>query len=558
MPSIDLSPVAIPQPTVLKEIRTAKLRQFGPVLSGIDKQKQIGQLYVSKLGLADDEHDLTFHGGIDKAVHQYCSDNYAFWHAQFEDNATRSRFVPGGFGENLVADSFDETNVCIGDLVRIGSPTSDMTGATDGCILEVSLPRQPCFKLNQRFGLKNFAPQTHQNSKTGWYYRVKQEGFIEAGMEIRVVKRDHPTWSIARLHHYVHRDKTDMEITQELMGINVIGDECRDVFVKRYQKHVEKKQAKKRGDGRPFRVVAKTMETPRIVRLELRAEQASEKIIEIPYGSYAVIRLSNGLKRAYSVVSGTMDHFVLGVARHDNSRGGSVHIHDQLMVDNPITVCTIERSMEPNGMGSHSIFIVGGIGITAFLAKMKGVVSTNQSLELHYAVRTADDVAFLTLLSDLGSGIKIYDKSKGERMDIDKILQKRVWNSQVFTCGPQRMIDAVIAAAEKAGMTSDEVYYEVFSADSSGDPFSVDVIAQDKKMKLDIGQDVTLLEALREAGLEVGSSCETGNCGTCRVFVKCGKIDHRGTGLSNEEQKSEMLSCVSRGVGHIEIGLPEM
>lgn len=123
--------------------------------------------------------------------------------------------------------------------------------------------------------------------------------------------------------------------------------------------------------------------------------------------------------------------------------------------------------------------------------------------------------------------MKIYDKLKGERMDINQILYKRIWNSHVFTCGPKRMIEAVIQVAKSAGMTDDELYYEIFSADSSGDPFSVEILAENGKVKLQIGQGITLLKASREAGLEVSSSCETGNCGTCRVPVRRGKIDHK-------------------------------
>ena len=557
MPSVDLSPINIPPATILQEIRTSRMRPFGPVRSGIDKKVQVGRLYVAKLGLPEDEHDLTFHGGIDKALHQYCSNHYYFWRGHFTDESIKSRFVPGGFGENLVADTFDETNVCIGDLVRIGPADTSSTGGSNGCILEVSLPRQPCFKLNQRFGIKNFAPQTHQHSKTGWYYRVKEEGYIEAGMEIRILKRDHPKWSIARLHHYVHRDKTDMEIAKELLNLDVIGNECKSVFEKRWEKHQEKSRAKTRKSDRRFRVVAKALETPRIVRLQLQAIQPSGTKIDIPFGSYAVIKLPNGLKRVYSVVGGNMDCFVLGVARDDNSRGGSAYIHDQLEVGHILLVSAIERSMEPNGMASHSIFVVGGIGITAFLAMMQRVLSINETFELHYAVRTADDVAFRSILSALGSNVQIYDRSKGERMDIDRILKERIWNSQVFTCGPQRMIDGVHKAAAEAGMAEDEVHYEVFSADTTGDPFSVEVLTKGKTINLDVGSEGTLLEALRAAGFEVSSSCETGNCGTCRIPVKCGRVEHRGTGLTKEEQGKEMLSCVSRGIGHIAVELAD-
>ena len=538
MPSIDLSPVEIPPPTILREVRTSRMRQFGPVLSGIDKQLQDGRLHVAKLGLPDDEHDLTFHGGVDKALHQYCLDNYSFWQSRYPDEPTKSRFVPGGFGENLVADIFNETNVCIGDLVRIGYPANSSVGTPSGCVLEVSLPRQPCFKLNQRFGIKNFAPQTHQNSKTGWYYRVKEEGVIEAGMEIRVVRRDNPKWSIARLHHYVHRDKTDMVVTKELMGIEVIGNECRNVFKTRWEKEVEKVKAKKRVD-RPFRVAEKIFETSRIVRLKLQAIEESDVVVDLSFGSYAVIKLPNGLRRAYSVVDGTTDCFILGVARDDNSRGGSAYIHDQLKPGTTILVSDIQSSIKPNGMASHYIFIVGGIGITAFLAMMKRVLSINMTIELHYAVRRADDVGFRSLLAALGPKVQVYDKAKDERMDIDNILRNRIWNSQVFTCGPQRMVDAVAAATASAGMAEDEVHYESFVADTSGDPFSVEVITQDKRLNLDVGPEQSLLEALREAGLDVSSSCETGNCGTCRLPVKCGRVEHRGTGLTRRSKRKK-------------------
>jgi MOSC domain-containing protein YiiM len=79
----------------------------------------------------------------------------------------------------------------------------------DSVLLEVSLPRQPCFKLNTRFGIKNFAKRTHELNCTGWYYRVLREGWIEAGMEIRVLERKYPQWTIEMLLHHVHRNLTD-------------------------------------------------------------------------------------------------------------------------------------------------------------------------------------------------------------------------------------------------------------------------------------------------------------------------------------------------------------
>jgi MOSC domain-containing protein YiiM/ferredoxin-NADP reductase len=553
MPSIDLSPIAVPPPTTVLELRTSKLKQFGTVLSGIDKQAIDVPLYVSTTGLTDDEHDLTFHGGVDKAIHQYDHSHYAFWRSRHPQAA--AKFVAGGFGENFVAEGFTEENICISDVVRVGPEHSTLTGGDNGCMLQVSLARQPCFKLNQRFGVKNFAPQTHQENKTGWYYRVLEQGYISAGMELRVIKRRQPLWSIARLQHFVHRDKSDLDIAKELSEMPELGAECRKMFKQRIlEADTEAREIVNQWTD--YIVTSKIPETPRIVRLELTAiniPEAGSKAI--PAGSYALLKLPNGLKRAYSIVIGNSSSFTLGIALDDKSRGGSSYIHNHLSIGTTLQVGQINRSIKPNGMASHHIFIVGGIGITAFISTMKKLQSINQTFELHYAVRCAEDVAFQTLMSNFRDSVRVYDKQAGQIMDISQILKDRVGNSHVFTCGPERMISSVIAAAKEVGMAEDGVFYETFITDTTGDPFTVDVVAAKKTTRLSVGSGQSLLGVMRAAGLEVASSCETGSCGTCRIGLKEGKVVHKGKGLTTQEQENEMLCCVSRGEGHIVVEL---
>jgi MOSC domain-containing protein YiiM len=128
------------------------------IFTGIYKQPRTTRIFCSVTGLESDEHDLTFHGGVDKAVHQYFPGHYKDWKNEFPEAA--EAFEIGGFGENMVCSGFmNERNVCVGDIIRVGGD--------DGVLLEVSLPRQPCFKLNHRFGLKGFAAQTWKKSRTG-------------------------------------------------------------------------------------------------------------------------------------------------------------------------------------------------------------------------------------------------------------------------------------------------------------------------------------------------------------------------------------------------------
>jgi MOSC domain-containing protein YiiM len=184
---------------VLLQVRTSKMKPMHnlSIETGIYKLPRSSRVFCSSTGLESDEHDLTFHGGVDKAVHQYYPGHYPTWRGEYP---SAENFDIGGFGENLVSEKMNERNVCIGDKIRIG-----------GVLLQVSLPRQPCFKLNHRFGIKDFASQTWKKSRTGWYYRVLKEGYISAGNEILLVERKWPDWTIERVQEYLHRDKENME-----------------------------------------------------------------------------------------------------------------------------------------------------------------------------------------------------------------------------------------------------------------------------------------------------------------------------------------------------------
>ena len=103
--SVDIADLnAPPQKCVIKQIRTSKMKPMRnlSIETGIYKQPRSERVYCTVLGLQDDEHDLTFHGGVDKAVHQYFPGHYPSWKSDYPDSA--DWFEVGGFGENLVVD----------------------------------------------------------------------------------------------------------------------------------------------------------------------------------------------------------------------------------------------------------------------------------------------------------------------------------------------------------------------------------------------------------------------------------------------------------------------
>ena len=96
--------------------------------------------------------------------------------------------APGAFGENLAVAGLDEAGVCIGDHWRAGS-----------AVLEVTQGRQPCWKLNLRFGVPDMSARVQNTLRAGWYCRTLQAGVVHAGDALELLERPHPGWTVQRL-----------------------------------------------------------------------------------------------------------------------------------------------------------------------------------------------------------------------------------------------------------------------------------------------------------------------------------------------------------------------
>lgn len=190
----------------IAELRTGRARPFGPngEPSAIDKAPRAGPVPAGHEGLDGDEQgDRRRHGGPDKALHAYPLAHYATWAADLPETA--ARFHPGAFGENLVIEGAVESDICLGDLWRIG-----------GTLCEVSQSRQPCWKLNLRFGLPDMAYRVQQTGRSGWYFRVLEPGLIAAGDTAVLQDRPHSGWPLDRVARLLYHDALDTAALAEL------------------------------------------------------------------------------------------------------------------------------------------------------------------------------------------------------------------------------------------------------------------------------------------------------------------------------------------------------
>jgi MOSC domain-containing protein YiiM len=132
-------------------------------------KEPVARVVVRRFGLVGDHQaDRRYHGGPEKAVHQYPPDHYPRLAARFP--AAASHAVPGALGENLVSAGMTERTVCIGDRYQMGEAE-----------LEVSQPRTPCWKINHRFGEADLSRFLLAERMTGWYYRVIRRERSEYG-----------------------------------------------------------------------------------------------------------------------------------------------------------------------------------------------------------------------------------------------------------------------------------------------------------------------------------------------------------------------------------------
>ncbi|KAF7720159.1 Uncharacterized protein PECH_007414 [Penicillium ucsense] len=534
----------------LLEVRTGKAQAvFGlPQQSAIFKSVRSGPVAVNEFGCQGDEHVFELHGGPDKALLHYCALHYDDWTEELPGSA--HCFRTGAFGENLVSRRANERNTCIGDRIAIGSEV----------IVQVSLPRQPCYKLNHRFQEKNMARLSQESFRTGWFYRILRGGSIQAGDGLSLLERPNPKWTIARVQHYLYLEKENFEVMRELADLPELGNEIKTLLKNRLQLKFENQEQRLVGDGASvvdmwanYRLVHKSRETSSVMSLEFEAVEAKFPDELVQPGTHVRVKLQDRLIRAYSVVSGNRNKFTLGVALDPFSRGGSLFIHDDLLEGTIISISNFATTFPLKKKADRHVLIAGGIGITGLIASAQELHKRNRPYHLHYAVRSLEEVPFEPLLRLLEPHITIYCKSQNNPLDLHTIIRQADSNTHIYCCAGDRLTQDVQDTAKRFGLPDENVHFESFIAQSTGDPFTAELV--ESKRELEVPAKASLLNILRSAGFDIPSSCEAGNCGTCRVGVHAGRVEHRGTGLLPSEKETAMLSCVSRGIGRIQLNL---
>lgn len=178
--------------------------------TGYFKESTDYQLWLGETGIQGDfQADKKFHGGPEKALLAYGMSSYTMWQEKYG-----LELGYGAFGENISISGLDEENVCLGDVYKIGE-----------VLIEVSQPRQPCWKINVALKNKDMLKKVLLEGRTGWYYRVIKEGYLQKGMLLTLHNRPNPEWSVKRANDVMKSKKEDSALVEELLKVKELSDE---------------------------------------------------------------------------------------------------------------------------------------------------------------------------------------------------------------------------------------------------------------------------------------------------------------------------------------------
>ncbi|WP_448955895.1 2Fe-2S iron-sulfur cluster-binding protein [Labrys neptuniae] len=270
-------------------------------------------------------------------------------------------------------------------------------------------------------------------------------------------------------------------------------------------------------------------------------------------GAHIDVHLPNGLIRQYSITNGPgeSDRYVIGVKRERDSKGGSASLHETVREGDVLAISDPRNNFPLRRDAVRTLFIAGGIGVTPLLAMAQALHHQGLQHEFHYFAQNEGQLAFPDRLEGLKATLvpHLGLAPEATAARLREILASYRAGMHLYLCGPGPMLEAARAIAEEAGWPEEAVHFEYFkNTREIDDRSSFEIALARSNMTLTVPAGRTILEVMREAGIDMPSSCEQGACGTCLCQVIEGEPDHQDVYLTEAEKKSgtKIMTCVSR------------
>ena len=189
--------------------------------TGIFK-RPIDSAVVTCMGIIGDQQaDRRYHGGPEKALHQFAQVSYDQIVSEFPSLEGMAK--PGSIGENISSSDLTDETVYLGDCYRMGE-----------VLVQVSQPRRPCWKINHKFSIERLSIFVEQRNIAGWYYRVLETGTLRVDDAIELLERPNPAISVAYFTKIARQHRPDLELLQQLIECRGLNLEWKTRLQKRH------------------------------------------------------------------------------------------------------------------------------------------------------------------------------------------------------------------------------------------------------------------------------------------------------------------------------------
>ncbi|MEC3853906.1 PDR/VanB family oxidoreductase [Paenarthrobacter ureafaciens] len=259
-------------------------------------------------------------------------------------------------------------------------------------------------------------------------------------------------------------------------------------------------------------------------------------------------------KRSYSIVDSSVDgaRLVISVLKAPASRGGSVYMHtvkpgDSLEITQPLQNFPMRVGAE------RYVLLAGGIGIAAVMKMAEVLKHVKADYRLIYVGRSRQVMAYLAELeAEHGARLQVHADDEMGRLDVKALIAGVSLDTELYMCGPIRLMDAVRRSWVERELSVPNLRYETFGNSGWYNPEEFWVRIPRLGVEVKVGQDRSMLEALEDEGVDMMFDCRKGECGLCevRILDLVGTVDHRDVFYSQNQQRAaaKMCCCVSRAV----------
>lgn len=564
------------------------------VFTSVWKTPVPGPRMVRRLNIdGDGQGDLAGHGGEHRAVFVYQIDSYRHWQRELG----RDSYDYGQFGENFTIDGLSDQEVCIGDRYRIGQ-----------ALFEVSQPRVTCYRVGIRMKEPRMAALLVAHNRPGFYFRVVEEGEVEAGDEIVQVATGLERMSVSEVNALLYKPGHSCDQLERALRIPALSAGWRASF----QKLLDQEQTGATGNAglgpapspppawagfRPLRVLRKVRESSDVMSLELEPTDGLPLSAANP-GQFVVLRLTLGsgqpaIMRSYSLSEEpSVRRYRISVKREPHGVAGAyidetVKTGDVLDVSAPRGSFTLQPGTGP------VVLLSAGIGATPVIAMLHALVAEASPREIWWlhGARNGREHAFAkeaqTLIKALAHGhshirYSAPDPEDGPGVDFDArgrldiAMLEEIGvprDADFFICGPTAFMSALTAGLASWGIAAGHIHTELFGAGPSSTPGIAD--APRVPPHPPTGADGTgplvsfarsglnvrwgpgfqsLLELAEACDVPVRWSCRTGVCHNCESGLVAGAVAYQPAPI-DLPAAGNVLICCSQPQGDVVIDL---